>query len=154
MNFFTPVSAASARTVRKALPHSTPAPWSALLLCGTLALQGCSLWPRQAPADDGTNTNAATAAAQATFSLDVKAPDTVRETLERHLELQRFRQLPDLQAEELRRLLHAADANVRELLGTLGYFAPDITISLREAPADAAPPTPPYAVTITVEPGP
>ena len=156
MIFFTPVSAASARTVRKALPHSTPAPWSALLLCGTLALQGCSLWPRQAPTDDETRTttDAATAAAQATFSLDVKAPDTVRETLERHLELQRFRQLPDLQAEELRRLLHAADANVRELLGTLGYFAPDITISLREAPADAAPPTPPYAVTITVEPGP
>lgn len=155
MNFFTPVSAAIAHATRKALPHSTPAPWSALLLCGTLALQGCSLWPRQAPADDeASSTNAATAAAQATFSLEVKAPSAVRETLERHLELQRFRQLPDLQAEELRRLLHAADANVRELLGTLGYFAPDITISLREAPADAAASTPPYAVTITVEPGP
>ena len=108
MNFFTPVSAAIARAARKALPHSTPAPWSALLLCGTLALQGCSLWPRQAPADDeASSTNAATAAAQATFSLEVKAPSAVRETLERHLELQRFRQLPDLQAEELRRLLHA-----------------------------------------------
>ena len=46
--------------------------------------------------------------------------------------------------------MHAADANARELLGTLGYFAPTIAIELREAAA----PQPPYAVTITVEPGP
>ena len=76
---------------------------------------------------------------QPAFSLEVKAPDSVRDTLERHLELQRFRLLPDLQNEELRRLLHAADANARELLGTLGYFAPTIAIDLREAAAPQPP---------------
>ncbi|KJA09285.1 hypothetical protein RP29_17410 [Acidovorax temperans] len=121
--------------------------WSALLLCGALVLQGCSVLSPRPGAEPAA---AVTTEDQPAFSLEVKAPDSVRDTLERHLELQRFRLLPDLQNEELRRLLHAADANARELLGTLGYFAPTIAIELREAAA----PQPPYAVTITVEPGP
>ena len=112
-----------------------------------MVLQGCSVLSPRPGAEPAA---AVTTEDQPAFSLEVKAPDSVRDTLERHLELQRFRLLPDLQNEELRRLLHAADANARELLGTLGYFAPTIAIELREAAA----PQPPYAVTITVEPGP
>ena len=141
------VSASRVHAPCKAQPHPTPTLWSALLLCGALVLQGCSvLSPRQ----EAEPAAAVTTEDQPAFSLEVKAPDSVRDTLESHLELQRFRLLPDLQNEELRRLLHAADANARELLGTLGYFAPTIAIELREAAA----PQPPYAVTITVEPGP
>lgn len=85
------------------------------------------------------------------FAVEVRAPQSVRETLVRHLELQRFRGLPDLQANELQRLLGAADANARELLGTMGYFAPTITIELSNTPdsRDA-----PRTVTVNVQPGP
>ena len=102
---------------------------------------------------DADSDAAAAAAEPATpsFTVEVRAPDAVRDTLERHLELQRFRSLPDLHASELQRLLGAADANARELLGTLGYFAPTITVELTETPqAKAAPRT----VVVTVRPGP
>jgi len=102
---------------------------------------------------DADSDAAASAAEPATpsFTVEVRAPDAVRDTLERHLELQRFRSLPDLHASELQRLLGAADANARELLGTLGYFAPTITVELTETPqAKAAPRT----VVVTVQPGP
>ena len=102
---------------------------------------------------DADSDAAAAAAEPATpsFTVEVRAPDAVRDTLERHLELQRFRSLPDLHASELQRLLGAADANARELLGTLGYFAPTITVELTETPqAKAAPRT----VVVTVQPGP
>ena len=85
------------------------------------------------------------------FAVVVQAPKEVRETLERHLELQRFRNLPDLQSSELQRLLGAADANARELLGTMGYFAPTITVELTETPQSKAAPR---TVTVTVQPGP
>ena len=71
--------------------------------------------------------------------------------LERHLELQRFRALPDLQDGELQRLLAAADANARELLGTMGYFAPTITVLMTDTPESKAALR---AVVVVVEPGP
>jgi translocation and assembly module TamA len=115
-----------------------------------LLLQGCSLLPgtREPPAEPPTP--AAAASGPLAFTLDVHAPDTVRETLVDNLELQRYRQLPDLQAGELSRLLVAADANARELLGTLGYFSPAITIESRPAPQGSAAPR---HVVLTVEPG-
>ncbi|CAN7365237.1 BamA/TamA family outer membrane protein [Acidovorax sp. LjRoot117] len=85
------------------------------------------------------------------FAVEVRAPDAVRGTLERHLELQRFRNLPDVNASELQRLLGAADANARELLGTMGYFAPTITVELTETPDSKAAPR---TVVVTVQPGP
>ena len=131
------------------------ASWSMLLLfCAALRLPGCSLLPRasdEATADNAPAPVIATSQAPS-FEVQVHAPKTVRETLERHLELQRFRHLPDLQDAELQRLLGAADANARELLGTLGYFAPTISLAL-----DAPPPERPdglRTVVITVEPGP
>lgn len=94
------------------------------------------------------------------FALQVQAPDKdVREYLERHMQLQRFAHLPDLQDAELRRLLGAAEADVRELLATLGYFSPDITIALTDNPArteaDAGQrtDTPARTITVNVQPG-
>ena len=62
------------------------------------------------------------------FDIDLQAPDEVREFLLRHLELQRFRLLRNLDANELARLLAAAPANLRELLATLGYFSPVVDV--------------------------
>ena len=143
------------RSLRSTAISPTPALWPALLLIGALGLTGCSVL-RPDGNKDGADDGAADApviaeSASPAFTVEVHAPDTVRGTLERHLELQRFRNLPDLHANELQRLLGAADANARELLGTLGYFAPTITVELKETPdAKAAPRT----VVVTVEPGP
>jgi len=82
------------------------------------------------------------------FNLELRAPDTVRPLLERHLELQRYRAVSDLDDAELSRLLVLAERDARELLGTLGYFAPRIDIR-REAPTGGT-----TRVLIEVEPGP
>lgn len=126
--------------------HSpTPAFWSALLFSSLLFLQGCSLLPLQ---DDHARANTA---AQDAFALVVLAPPAIRPTLERHLDLQRFRTQPDLQPRELTRLLSAADDDARQLLATLGYFSPTLTVDLAPAaPGSTATPT----ITLRVEPGP
>ena len=131
----------------------TPARWPALLFFCVVCLQGCSLLPRGEPdaAADAAAIPVTDSSALSAFTLEVNAPDGVRETLERHLELQRFRNLTDLQDGELQRLLAAADANARQLLGTLGYFAPTITVVMTDTPASSAALR---AVAVTVEPGP
>lgn len=63
------------------------------------------------------------------FDITVRAPDEVRGLIEKHIELQRYRAVTDLDDNELARLLVLADRNVRELLGTLGYFEPDVAIT-------------------------
>jgi translocation and assembly module TamA len=63
------------------------------------------------------------------FDITVRAPEEVRELVEKHIELQRYRAVTDLDDNELARLLVLADRNVRELLGTLGYFEPDVSIT-------------------------
>lgn len=79
-------------------------------------------------------TAAATATATATqspttaFAVDIQAPDPVREVLERHLDLLRYRELTDLSDGELARLLVAARQNVQDLVATMGYFSPTIDI--------------------------
>ncbi|MDF1484850.1 BamA/TamA family outer membrane protein [Ramlibacter sp. H39-3-26] len=138
-----------------------------LALAGALLLPGCSLLPRQG-ADDAAQRRAVPAVVAAlpdadasgtppaaqrpAFTLEVNAPDAVRDYLARHLDLQRYRMLGDLSDAEVARLLGAAEGNARDLLGTLGYFAPTLTLELRDTPGGGAPA--PRAVTITVEPGP
>ena len=102
--------------------------------------------------------------AEPRFDIDLQATPELSDFLLRHLELQRFRTLRDLDANELERLLEAAPDNLRDLLGTLGYFAPVIEVSL--TPAPTATPTAQEAaaaessrgklgtVTVRVEPGP
>ena len=87
----------------------------------------------------------ALATAAPAFVVQVVAPDSVRATLARHLDIQRFANLTDLDANELRRLVADVPAHARSLLGALGYFSPSIATQLD----DAQPPT----VTVTVDPG-
>ena len=81
------------------------------------------------------------------FSIDVRAPDPVKPLLERHLELRRYREVSDLDDAELARLIVMAERDVRELVGTLGFFEPRISIR-REAGSDGAP-----VIVVEVEPG-
>jgi translocation and assembly module TamA len=83
------------------------------------------------------------------FTLEVRAPDAVRDLLRRHLELQRYRDVPDLEDAELQRLLRLAERDARELLATLGHFAPTLEIRREAGPPGATP-----AVVVQVEPGP
>jgi translocation and assembly module TamA len=85
------------------------------------------------------------------FDIAVRAPGTVKELLERHLELQRYRAVTDLDEAELARLIVLAERNVRNLVGTLGYFSPTITIT-REGGTAVGPGQRPTIV-VAVEPG-
>lgn len=80
------------------------------------------LCAQERPAD------AVAAPAPAAFELDIQAPDEIRTVLASHLELLRYRELPDLSDSELARLLSAASQNTSDLVATLGYFSPDIRI--------------------------
>ncbi len=95
-------------------------------------------------------TTAQAPAALPAFVLDIEAPEEVRALLQRHLELQRYRDLTDLEDSELARLLTAARQNAQELLATLGYFSP--TLALQQTPASADGRTARH-VTLTVTPG-
>jgi len=103
------------------------------LLFSCLVLTGCSLLPRANDADPEGQPGTPLA-----FEVRVQAPDALRPLLEQHLELQRFRHLPDLRADELERLRDAAAANARELLATQGYFSPDVQVLLTQAPPGSA----------------
>ena len=81
------------------------------------------------------------------FDIAVRAPAEVRELLEKHLELQRYRAVTDLDEAELARLIVLAERNVRNLVGTLGYFSPDIRIT-REGGVNERP-----VIVVAVDPG-
>ncbi|MDM0020567.1 autotransporter assembly complex protein TamA [Variovorax saccharolyticus] len=130
-----------------------PAWLPAFLFAAVLFLSGCSLLPKTDAAESDATPSAVASegrAAGAAFTVDVRAPDSVREHLERHLEIQRFRELDDLGAVEISRLMVAAEANARELLNILGYFTPTLTLELVDTPGGKAP----REVRITVDPGP
>lgn len=159
----------------RAVPVSSPAWWPALLLCGVLLLQGCSLLPKKESAEEnkpvsGLVRSGSTGAGAGTtdadrdgkegerkpgdkrdaFTVDVRGPEVVRDYLRLHLELQRYRELDDLGATEISRLMVAAEANARELLATLGYFTPTLTLELNETPQGEKAPR---EIVINVSPG-
>jgi translocation and assembly module TamA len=146
---------------------SSPAWWPALLFCGVLLLQGCSLLPKKEATEgkpvaglvrsgDADSTTAKDSKDEKktgkrdAFTVDVRGPETVRDYLALHLEIQRYRELDDLGATEISRLMVAAETNARELLGTLGYFTPTLTLELNETPEGAKAPR---EIVITVAPG-
>jgi translocation and assembly module TamA len=146
---------------------SSPAWWPALLFCGVLLLQGCSLLPKKEATEgkpvaglvrsgDADSTTAKDskdekkAGKRDAFTVDVRGPETVRDYLALHLEIQRYRELDDLGATEISRLMVAAETNARELLGTLGYFTPTLTLELNETPEGTKAPR---EIVITVAPG-
>lgn len=105
--------------------------------------------PAAAPAQEAASATAEPAAAQGpSFSIDIRAPSTVRPILERHLELRRYREVADLDDAELARLIAQAERNVRELVGTQGYFDPRISIRREQAAGNARP-----VIVVEVEPG-
>ena len=81
------------------------------------------------------------------FDISIRAPAQVQELLERHLELQRYRAVTDLDEAELERLIVLAERNVRNLVGTLGFFSPDIGIT-REGGVNERP-----VIVVAVDPG-
>ena len=81
------------------------------------------------------------------FDIAVRAPPNVKALLDQHLELQRYRAVTDLDDAELARLVLLAERNVRNLVGTLGYFSPGIRIT-REGAASQRP-----TIVVTVDPG-
>ncbi|WP_309678017.1 BamA/TamA family outer membrane protein, partial [Polaromonas sp.] len=84
------------------------------------------------------------------FDIAVRTPPgfgDLRELLEKHIELQRYRAVTDLDDAELARLIVLAERNVRNLVGTLGYFSPDIRIT-REGEINQRP-----TIVVAVEPG-
>lgn len=89
----------------------------------------------------------AAVAQQPSFDLVVRSSDDdLRQLLETHLEVRRFREVTDLDDAELARLVVLAEKDARELLATQGYFSPQVRI-VREAGA-ARP-----QLVVTVEPG-
>ncbi|SFC02963.1 autotransporter secretion outer membrane protein TamA [Polaromonas sp. OV174] len=81
------------------------------------------------------------------FDISVRAPTALRELLEKHLELQRYRAVTDLDEAELARLIVLAERDVRNLVGTQGYFSPDIRITHETGPNQR--PT----IVVAVDPG-
>ena len=112
--------------------------------CLTAALMLFLAW---AAAAEPSLTVAGDMRARPAFALHIEAPDEVKDLLTRHLELQRYRELTDLSDDELARLMRQAQEDARRLLGTLGYFSPDIAMAVQPAVADTR------VVNITVAPG-
>jgi translocation and assembly module TamA len=133
----------------------------ALLAPLVMLASGCAGLPRAAaPGTSGASgTPAAPSAPSATaanaaavpMQVIVQAPAPLRALLERHLDLVRLTQLPgtEVSDSEWKRLIEAAPLQVRELLQTEGYFAPQMEVA-REGAADAAG----AVVRLTVAPGP
>ena len=84
------------------------------------------------------------------FDLQVEAPQKIQDLLLKHLELQRYRNLADLDNTELARLMQAAERDAQNLLATQGYFAAQVTLKLTLTPQSASAPR---VITLTVEPG-
>lgn len=103
----------------------------------------------QPPAPAGRSTGAR-APAGPRFDIDLQAPGDLQAFLLRHIELQRFRELRNLDASELQRLVLQAPDDLYQLLGTQGHFSPVLQI---DGPF-AEGPTPLGTVRIRVDPGP
>ena len=91
--------------------HEAPFPMKRFVCSLLLCLLPCAVW-----------------AQQEAFALRIEAPDDVRELLERHMELQQYRVVPDLSDAELARLILIAKNQAEGLLATLGYFSPLVDI--------------------------
>lgn len=86
-------------------------------------------------------------AASPSFDIELRAPEPVRELLDRHLQLRRYREVSDLDDAELARLMLLAERDVRELVATMGFFDPRIEV--RRTPGERPRPL----IVVDVEPG-
>ncbi|MFZ2219847.1 MAG: autotransporter assembly complex family protein [Rhodoferax sp.] len=114
---------------------------AALLLAIPMAVAA-----QDAPPDPPVS--AATVAARPAFELQIDAPAPIRDLLNTYLDIKRYREVTDLSDNELRRLIQVAQEDSRALMGTAGYFAPDIQAELEIRPTDRL-----RTVKLTVVPG-
>lgn len=146
------VPAAAASAVLPSAPASVP------LSASTHAAASAAASP--ASSASASEPGFAPVAQGQTFTIRIEAPEDIRTFVDRYLELHKYQKVSDLDAVELQRLLDLSDTNIRQLLGTQGYFTPTITQKLE--PASATPPaasaSAPAAalpeVHITIDPGP
>lgn len=120
--------------------------------------------PPATPTDTPPETNLPVPAAPGLrFKVAVDAPEHLQALLLRHLNIQRFHDLPDLDLAELRRLANQVPTDVFSLLGTQGYFSPMVQTRLQAPAAQGDGPAQPpataqsagvWTVHITVQPGP
>lgn len=82
------------------------------------------------------------------FELSIEAPEAIQDLLNTHLDIKRYREVSDLSDNELRRLMQVAQEDSRALLGTAGYFSPEIAATLNITPGERH-----RSVKLTVSPG-
>lgn len=73
-------------------------------------------------------------APQPEFSVEIDAPPEIKALLERHLRNQQLATQPDMRRGRFLALYRGADAQIRELLATEGYFSPRVEATLDQAP--------------------
>lgn len=116
-------------------------------------LTGCAGLSGQTGNVPADSADPPTQSANAPAAFDIRiecADDSLRTLVERYNTLQRYRVITDLDDVELARLMALAERNVRELLGTEGYFAPTVQVRRATMPgASGARPT----VVIAIDPG-
>lgn len=86
----------------------------------------------------------------ASFDVAVRTPpefDSLRALVEKHIGLQRYRAITDLDETELARLIVLGEQDARNLVGTLGYFSPEIAITRESSPAGR------LTIAIAIQPG-
>jgi translocation and assembly module TamA len=121
-----------------------------LVVLVSVSVSGCAAWAPAKPgantasgaatgAATGANTNiptaeTGTAASPLGVEIFIDAPSDLKALLEKYLDVVRLGKLPrdEVDDTEWLRLIEAAPAQVRELLQTEGYFAPQVSLS-REA---------------------
>jgi len=126
--------------------------WRLGALAGGLALLlgGAPAWAADVVVSpQGVPPSAATETAR--FALQVQAPQAHRDLMLKHLNIQRFLTLADLDVPELQRLVDQLPDDARQLMGTQGHFSATATATL-SSPSATDPPL--GVVTLVVEPGP
>lgn len=124
-----------------------PVPW---MLALVLALPGCALLRDESAAEKaaqapGSSPGAVTESgvvgaagdtpAVTAFDIRVETDDEdLKKLVERHNELQRYRAVSDLDEAEFARLMAVTESDVRNLLGTEGYFDPQIKVRREDKP--------------------
>ena len=73
------------------------------------------------------------------FELRIEAPEAFRGLLQKHLNIQRFQAVADLDVPELQRLVDQLPADARQLMGTQGHFAATATATLETTPTTPSP---------------
>lgn len=126
---------------------NTPAVNSSARSADTQAGSNPALKPKPAPIPEGQVGDKDAEPEVSAFDIEVRAPEPFKSLLEQHMELKRYRAVTDLDAAELARLIQLADRNVRDLIGTLGFFSPEVDIT-QDSAANARP-----RIVVAVQPG-